>query len=263
MRDENEVRVWIVTGAMGAMVLGIVLIPLRTLTAAANLAFVFVAFTIIVAELGGRQAALVTAVVSAMSLNFFLTEPYLTLTISKPDDVIAFLALTACGLIAAAFGKRRERWAEVAGRAGTELAVLSRVVEQLRDGIPLDEMLGGLKGSFGLGALVLRDSKGRVLGAAPIGSGSTLIAEAELDADTLFPREEARHRFGPSGLRLPEAGGRLRLRTDYGILSLELWEGDVQGLSLDESRTLAIAASMLALEVSHRWNGIAARCCAL
>ena len=253
MRDENEVRVWIVTGAMGAMVLGIVLIPLRTLTAAANLAFVFVAFTIIVAELGGRQAA----------LNFFLTEPYLTLTISKPDDVIAFLALTACGLIAAAFGKRRERWAEVAGRAGTELAVLSRVVEQLRDGIPLDEVLGGLKGSFGLGALVLRDSKGRVLGAAPIGSGSTLIAEAELDADTLFPREEARHRFGPSGLRLPEAGGRLRLRTDYGILSLELWEGDVQGLSLDESRTLAIAASMLALEVSHRWNGIAARCCAL
>ena len=146
MRDENEVRVWIVTGAVGAMVLGIVLIPLRTLTAAANLAFVFVAFTIIVAELGGRQAALVTAVVSAMSLNFFLTEPYLTLTISKSDDVIAFLALTACGLIAAAFGTRRVRWSEVAGRAGKELAVLS-----------------GLKGSFGLGALVLRDPSARVL----------------------------------------------------------------------------------------------------
>jgi hypothetical protein len=255
MRDENEVRVWIVTGAIGAMVLGIVLIPLRTLTAAANLAFVFVAFTIIVAELGGRQAALVTAVVSAMSLNFFLTEPYLTLTISKPDDVIAFLALAACGLIAAAFGTRRERWSEVADRAGKELAVLSRLVEQLRDGIPLDEVLGGLKGSFGLGALVLRDPKGRVLGAAPIGSGSSLIADAELDSNTLFPREEARHRFGPRGLRLPETGGRLRLQTDRGFLSLELWEGDLQGLSIDESRTLAIAASILALEVPRRRNG--------
>jgi two-component system, OmpR family, sensor histidine kinase KdpD len=122
---------WIVTGAVGAMVLGIVLIPLRTLTAAANRAFVFVAFTIIVAELGGRQAALVTALVSAMSLNFFLTEPYLTLTISKPGDGIAFLALAACGLIAAAFGQRRERWAEVAGRAGKELAVLSRFYTRL------------------------------------------------------------------------------------------------------------------------------------
>jgi hypothetical protein len=49
MRDENEARVWTVTGAVGAMVLGIVLITLRTLTAAANLAFVFGAFTIIVA----------------------------------------------------------------------------------------------------------------------------------------------------------------------------------------------------------------------
>jgi hypothetical protein len=81
------------------------------------------------------------------------------------------------------------------------------------------------------------------------------MAEAELDAETLFPREEARLRFGPSGLRLPEAGGRLGLRTDHGVLSLELWEGDVQGLSLDESRTLAIAASILALEVSRRRNG--------
>ena len=96
----------------------------------------FVAFTIIVAELGGRQAVLLTALVSAMSLNFFLTEPYLTLTISKPDDVIAFLTLAACGLIAAASGTRRERWSAVAGRAGKELAVLSGLVEQVRDGIP-------------------------------------------------------------------------------------------------------------------------------
>lgn len=255
MRDENEARVWIVTGAVGAMVLGIVLIPLRTLTVAANLAFVFVAFTIIVAELGGRQAALVTAVVSAMSLNFFLTEPYLTLTISKPDDVIAFLALATCGLIAAAFGRRRERLLEVAGRASKELAVLSRLVEQLREGIPLDEALGGLKGSFELGALVLRGPDARIIAASPIGSGSTLVAEAELAPDTLFPSEETRLQFGHRGLRLPEAGGRLRLRTDRGFLSLELWGGDGQGLSLDESRTLAIAASILALEVSRRLSG--------
>ncbi len=252
MKEQDEIRVWVVAGAAGSLVLSIVLIPFRTLTAASNLAFVFLAFTIVVAELGGRPAALVTAIVSAMSLNFFLTEPYLTLTITKPDDVIAFLALAVCGLIAAAFGKRRERLSEVADRAGKELAILSRLVEQLRDGIPLDEVLGGLKGSFALGAIVLRGAEDRLLGAAPIGSGSTLFAESELDPDTLFPSHEARLRFGARGLRLPEGGGRLRLQTNRGAVSLELWEADVQGLSLDESRTLAVAASILALEASRR-----------
>jgi hypothetical protein len=244
-----------VVGAAGSLMLAIALIPLRTLTAASNLAFVFLAFTIIVAELGGRAPALLTALVSAMSLNFFLTDPYLTLTITKTDDIIAFVALAACGLIAAAFGKRRERSSEAADRAGKELTTLRRLVEQLRDGIPLDEVLGDLKESFGLGALVLRGAEPRVLGAAPIGSGSTLRAEADLNPDTLFPSQEARLRFGARGLRIPGGGGRLRLRTDRGFVSLELWEGEGQGLNLDEGRTLAIAASILALEVSRRHNG--------
>src|SRR6266478_10022069 len=142
MRLDNEVLVWIVTGGLRAMALGVALIPLRALTSASNLAFVFLVFTIVVAELGGRAAGLVTAVVSAISLNFFLTEPYLTLTIAKPDDVVAFFALAACGLIAAAFVRRRERWSALAGRAGEELDIVTSVVDKLRGGMPLDEILG-------------------------------------------------------------------------------------------------------------------------
>src|SRR5229473_461235 len=149
MRPTDDIRAWVITGALGSMALGVALIPLRTVVAASNLAFVFLAFTIVVAELGGRPAALVTAIVSAMSLNFFLTEPYLTLTITKPDDVIAFVALAVCGLIAAAFGKRRERWSERAGRAGRELDLVKRLVEKLTDGIPLEEILGDLRRAFG------------------------------------------------------------------------------------------------------------------
>ena len=77
MREVDEVHVWIGVGLLGSLLLGIALIPLRSLTPACNLAFAFLAFTIIVAELGGRMAALVTAVASATSLDFFLTEPYL------------------------------------------------------------------------------------------------------------------------------------------------------------------------------------------
>ena len=250
MREKDEIRIWMVAGGIGALVLAVVLVPLRTVTPAANLAFVFLAFTIVVAELGGRQAALVTATVSAMSLNFFLTEPYLTLRISKPDDVVAFCALAACGLIAAAFGKRREQLSQMADRAARELAVLSRLVEQLRDGIPLDEVLGGLKGSFGLGAVVVRDAGDRIVASAPL--GSSLVAEVDLSPDTLFPAEQERLRFGTRGLRLPAEGGRVRFGTGHGTVSVELWERGREGLSLDESRTLAIAASILALEASRR-----------
>jgi K+-sensing histidine kinase KdpD len=255
MKRVDEIQVWIVTGVIGSMALGIALIPLRALTSASNLAFVFLAFTIIVAELGGRAAALVTAVVSAMSLNFFLTEPYLRLTIDKTDDIVAFFALAACGFIAAAFGKRRERWSEVAGRGAKELDVLKRLAGQLRDGAPLDGILGDLKRSFGLSAVVLRDAGDRILAAAPAGAAPASIPETQLNSETLLPSDEARVRFGARGVRLPEGGGRLKLRTDRGVVWLDLWEGDPQGFGLDESRTLAIAAALLEPELDRRHAG--------
>jgi hypothetical protein len=133
MNRPDDARVWMVTGALGSMALAVALIPLRGQVAASNLAFVFIAFTIIVAELGGRGAALVTALIAAMSLNFFLTEPYLTLTISKTDDV---------------------------GEA------LARFAERFRSGRPVDGLLQDLRAEFDLGGLVLRDESGRAAAGA-------------------------------------------------------------------------------------------------
>lgn len=247
MSRTDDIRVWIVTGALGSMALAIALIPLRTLVAASNLAFVFMAFTIVVAELGGRGPALVTALVSAMSLNFFLTEPYLTLSITKREDVIAFFALAACGLIAAAFGRRRERLSEAVGRADRELAILNRLVERARSGRPLDGQLQDLRAEFDLGGLVLREASGRVLAAAPSDAGSRSTPRLALGSDTLFAVDDVSPRIGAKGLRLPEGGGRLTLQTARGAVSLDLWEGNDQGFGQDESRTLAIAASILGL----------------
>ncbi|HEY7653603.1 MAG TPA: DUF4118 domain-containing protein [Methylomirabilota bacterium] len=247
MNRADDVRVWMVTGALGSLVLGIVLIPLRSVVAAANLAFVFMAFTIIVAELGGRGPALVTALVSAMSLNFFLTEPYLTLAITKSDDIVAFFALAGCGLIAAAFGRRRERLSEVAGRADLELATLSRFVQRARSGRAIESQLEDLRSDFGLGGLVLREAGGRVLAAVPEAAASRPAPRVALTSDTLFAVEEETVRFGTKGMRLPDGGGRLTLQTRRGPVTLDLWEGDEQGFGRDESRTLAIAASILGL----------------
>jgi hypothetical protein len=68
-----------------------------------------------------------------------------------------------------------------------------------------------------------------------------------LDGATLFAVGDESPRMGAKGLRLPEGGGRLTLQTAHGPVSLDLWEGNDQGFGLDESRTLAIAASILGL----------------
>ena len=99
--------VWFVIGVGGAVALGFALTALRGVVSASTLAFVFLALTIVVAEMGGRAPGLAAALVSALSLNFFLTKPYLSLRIHSQDDVISFFGLLACGLVAAALGARR------------------------------------------------------------------------------------------------------------------------------------------------------------
>ena len=143
MNQDDRGAVWFVIGVGGAVALGVILIALRTIVPASTLAFVFIALTIVVAEMGGRGPGLATAVVSALSLNFFLTEPYLSLEIDKPGDIAAFIALAACGLIAAAFGKRRVRTAEQVSRTRGELEVLGADRGQPRGAGPDRGRAGG------------------------------------------------------------------------------------------------------------------------
>ena len=53
------------------------------------------------------------------------------------------------------------------------------------------------------------------------------IPATRLDPDRLVPVGDARGRIpiGPNGVRLPAAGGRLRLRNEAGIVALDLWAG--------------------------------------
>jgi hypothetical protein len=189
----------------------------------------------------------VTALLSALSLNFFLTQPYLTLSIYHTDDVIAFFALAACGLIAAAFGRRRERLSETVVRTDREFHILTRLLQAARGGRATVRMLEELRTDFGLGGAVLRDGEGRVIAASPETAGALPAPRLPLTGEMLFAPSEATVRFGRKGMRLPEGGGRLTLQTARGPLTLDLWEGDAEGFTDDESRTLAIAASIVGL----------------
>jgi two-component system sensor histidine kinase KdpD len=107
MNDDGDNLIYLGAGPLTAVLLGMGLVPVRELTTASNFTFLFLALVIVVAEFGGRKAAVATAVASALSLNFFLTQPYLTLVIDDRNDVIAFVGLAGCGLLVASLASRR------------------------------------------------------------------------------------------------------------------------------------------------------------
>jgi K+-sensing histidine kinase KdpD len=109
MRAGEDRTIYTAMGPLAAILLGFALMPLRESVIASNFTFAFIMLNILVAEFGGRRAALATAVVSALSLDFFLTKPYLRLTIQGKHDITAFLGLAACGLLAATLASRRHR----------------------------------------------------------------------------------------------------------------------------------------------------------
>lgn len=203
-------------GPAAAIALGIALVPLRELTSASNLTFLFLALTIAVAELGGRRAAVATALVSAFSLDFFLTRPYLRLTIEDKHDVIAFAGLAACGVIAATLGAPRRATVAALRAAKAERDLLRSLLAGWQpDGRlepPLTRTLRASQPVLGLAAAVVRDERDNVLANTAPADALRPLPRVVIDGDRLglaaFPGEAA---IGSEGARLALSAGRRRI----------------------------------------------------
>ena len=250
MRSSDDTLWYAGIGPIAAILLGAALIPLREVTTASNLAFAFLALTIVVGHAGGRWPAVVTALVSALSLNFFLTRPYLTLTIHGRDDIIAFLGLTACGLVSATLGSGR---AERLARRG-QLEALYEALLQLELGGPaehrLQQILLSCRAAFPVAALAVRDEASRIL--ASVGD-QRLIAGAPPAADDAGPVDatgSVRNVLG-NGAPLPSSGLRLPLVVGRRPLGgLDLW-GDGRPAGRETRRVLWAVARIAAAVIAE------------
>jgi K+-sensing histidine kinase KdpD len=238
--EETESHFYLSAGPALAIVLGMALVPLRASTSASNLTFVFIVLTIAVGEFGGRWPALATAVASALSLNFFLTQPYLTLAIHRADDVIAFVGLALCGLVAAAFSSDRGRRIARLDESRRHLLVLRGVLARLlpSDALEaqLEQALRVCREALPLSGAVVRDPRGYVL------------ASSDNQA-TLRPLPEHPLAPAPSHTEraVPEHGARIALALGERRLGwLDVW-GDGRPASAETRRTLADLATAIAL----------------
>lgn len=151
---DGNIYIGVAVGALGAMLLAFLLVPLRDHVPNADMALALVIPVLVGAIIGGRIAGLITAVVAALSFDFVFAKPYLSLRIASKDDVATFIVLAIVALVAAELGVRARRGGAAAREARSEIDRLYRVAELSARGVELDDVVSAtraeLMGLFGL-----------------------------------------------------------------------------------------------------------------
>ena len=247
MDDDSERMIYIALGPLAALALGMLLMSVRGFTTASNFTYIFLVLTIVVAEFGGRGAAVATALTSALSLDFFLTQPYMTLAITDKHDLIAFVGLAVCGLVVAGLGARRgERRADLrAMRRHRDLLRTALMELDAREAFEyrVKTLLDACRSMLPLSAMVLRDGDNQVVAASP---SARAVPETVLRQDDHSPIAVADRDQHPRALPLPPEGARLALTVGGRQVGwLDVWGGKVP-VSADGRRTLSDVARVMA-----------------
>jgi len=252
---DREDLFYLSAGPLAAILLGTALVPFRGVTTASNFTFAFMALTILVGEFGGRWAAVATAVVSALSLDFFLTEPYLRLAIQDKHDLIAFFGLAGCGLLTASLASERGRWAAPRAPARKHLELLHSTLMELEQAGPLASRLArtldAARVALPISAAVVRDRGNNLLAASEVGPPGPVPGQS-LDLDT--PPAPGRP-LPRRGIPLPSEGGRVTLVAGKRHVGwLDVW-GNGAPASLDARRSLSGVARVIAALLAEAERG--------
>ena len=127
--------VWIMVAAVLAPIaVAAVLIPWRTQLDSGDTALFMVVVIVAVASTGRRLAALVSALVSALFFDFFLTRPYQSFRITNHADLITEILLLVVGLAVGELAARGRRHRDAAWQGRHQMALLHSVTELAASG---------------------------------------------------------------------------------------------------------------------------------
>lgn len=249
--QRNEDTLISAIGPLAAIPLGIALIPLRGYTSASNFTYLFILLTILVAEYGGPKGAVATALCSALSLDFFLTRPYLSLTIMDKHDIIAFAGLTLCGILVAALSSGRAKQATELESAREQLDLLYSTVVGLESAETIESRIGRLldaaRDACPLAAAAIRDEQNSILVAFDRKRASRPLPVQVLSPLTLLPRGTDLDKLAPNDLPLPQEGARVPLVAQGRQVGwFDLW-GNGAPASAESRRTIAVFTALLTM----------------
>ncbi|MCB0958963.1 MAG: sensor histidine kinase KdpD [Acidimicrobiales bacterium] len=162
-----------VLAVLGLVALTEVLVGVRADFGLPGALMAYVLLVVAVALVGGTGVGLTTAVAAGLTVNWFLTEPYHTLTIADAENSAALVAFVVVGMVVSLLVSRSERRAADATRARREAEALARASAGLAlEADPLPSVLDRVRSTFQLegAALFLREGDGWRLDRA-VGAG--------------------------------------------------------------------------------------------
>jgi two-component system sensor histidine kinase KdpD len=116
--------------------------------------------TVLVALVGGLGPSLLAAVLSALLLNFFFTEPLYTLTIHAQQNIVTLGAMVVVAVMVALVVDRAARRAEQAALARTEASLLASYARTvLTHPQPVKRLLEKVAENFGLESVALLERR--------------------------------------------------------------------------------------------------------
>ena len=124
---------------LGPVAVALLLTPWRDRLAAADNALILVVVIVAVATTGRRWAAALCALSAALSFDFFLTRPYLSLRITRSSDLVTEILLLVVGLLVGDLAARGRYHRTTARRGRDQIAALHAVTELAASGsVPED-----------------------------------------------------------------------------------------------------------------------------
>jgi Domain of unknown function (DUF4118) len=152
--DYGSDVIGIAIGVLGALLLSVLMLPLRTHLHNDNMALALVVPVLIGAVIGGRLAGVFAAIAAALCFDFFFTLPYLSLRIAGSNDLTSFVVLLVVALISAEVGIRARRGSRAARDSRSDLDRLCRVIELAARGSDIEDVVSSARaeliGLFGL-----------------------------------------------------------------------------------------------------------------
>src|SRR5690348_8970875 len=132
--DDMSRALGLVIATFGTLLVAGLLVPFRDDLASANVVLVYVLVVVFGAAVGTRWSGALTAVVAAMSYDFFFTKPYQSLKIDNANDLETTLLLLAIGLIVAELVAFTRRHRAQAATRSDEIQMLQRTAELVATG---------------------------------------------------------------------------------------------------------------------------------
>ncbi|POX41092.1 histidine kinase [Streptomyces sp. Ru73] len=144
------------TGVLGPVLLTLLLYNIDSGPGLANDVLLFLFLTVAAALLGGLAAALASAAVGSVLLNFYFTPPTHSVTIADPENIVAIAIFFAVGVAVASVVDLAARRTHQAARLRAEAEILSFLAGSvLRGETTLDALLERVRETFAMDAVAL------------------------------------------------------------------------------------------------------------